>query len=398
MMMTKSKWSALMAAAILAAAIPARAQDSPQQTVSDVIGFLMTNQAVETSEIERDRDAADIARDTITRALLLNLTSVPLASSSSGFLYRLNPELGTVERATDSFGSFFVERALTAGRGRASFTIVTSTSGFSALDGFDLREGSLVTIATQFVDEPAPFDTEALTLRIRSNALTILGNVGVTDNFEIGAAVPLVDLSIEGERINLYRGNPFQQAAATASASGLADIAVRAKYTIFSNATAGVAVAGEVRLPTGDEENLLGAGSTAMRIIGIAAGERGRWTFAGNGGIVRGGVSDEWLFAGAVSGAVDPRFTVTGELSLRHIAELRPIQLTTAPHARIDDVNTLRLTAGDAGRTLTTAITGIKWNATGTLVLGAHIRWNIGDAGLTAPLTPSVSMEYAFSR
>ena len=40
---------------------------------------------------------------------------------SGAFVYRLNPELGTVERSTASFGPFFVERASTAGRGDVSF-------------------------------------------------------------------------------------------------------------------------------------------------------------------------------------------------------------------------------------------------------------------------------------
>src|SRR5687768_14728186 len=119
-----------------------------QGTISDVVAFLMTNQAVPTGDFERDRAAAEAARDTIAQTLLLNLTSVPIATSSSGFLYRLNPELGTVQRATESFGAFFTERALTPGRGRASFGITATTSEFGRLNGRDLRDGSLVTIAT----------------------------------------------------------------------------------------------------------------------------------------------------------------------------------------------------------------------------------------------------------
>ena len=61
---------------MMSAAVPARAQE----TVTDIIAFLMTNQAVRTADIERDRNAADTARDTITRALLVNLTTVPIAS------------------------------------------------------------------------------------------------------------------------------------------------------------------------------------------------------------------------------------------------------------------------------------------------------------------------------
>ena len=117
-------------------------------------------------DFERDRAAAETARDTITRALIVNLTTVPIATSSSGFLYRLNPQLGTVERATDSFGGFFIERALTPGNGRASFGISGTSSSFDQLDGQELRTGAFLTTADRFTDEPAPFDTDSLTLRI----------------------------------------------------------------------------------------------------------------------------------------------------------------------------------------------------------------------------------------
>lgn len=367
-----------------------------QSSVTDVIGFLMTNQAVPTADFERDRAAAETARDTITRALLLNLTTVPLASSSSGFLYRLNPELGTVERATESFGGFFVERPLTPGRGRVSVGVSGTTSAFDRLDGHSLRDGSLLTIANRFVDEPAPFDTEALTLRVRSSALTVFASVGVTDRLEIGGAVPFVRLTLEGERVNVYRGATFLQAGATATASGIADAAVRAKYTLVAARAGGVAVAGELRLPTGDEANLLGAGSAGVRVLGIAAVDEGAWTLSANGGFARGGVSDELTGSAAVTMAASPRVTVAAEFLARRIAELRPIGLSAAPHPTIDGVETLRLAGGAAGRTLMAGTAGVKWNLSGTLVLTSYVRWNFTNAGLTAPVSPSLGLEYAF--
>jgi hypothetical protein len=252
---------------VFACASPASAQRSQtplgSQTVADIVDFLMTNQAVQTGDFERDRAAAEAARDAVARALLVNLTSVPLASSSSGFLYRLNPSLGTMERTTQSFGSFFVERALTAGAQHASFGVSFFTTGFDRLGDLQLRDGSLVTTANQFRDETAPFDTEALTLRIRSSTVTVFGSFGVTDSLELGAALPLIHLTLDGERLNVYRGDPFLQASANASATGIGDAAVRAKYTLARSPAGALAAAAEVRLPTGDEENLLGAGKTA---------------------------------------------------------------------------------------------------------------------------------------
>src|SRR5688572_10272501 len=148
-----------------------------QSTVTDIVSFLVTNQSIPTGDAARDRAAAEAARDTITRALIVNLTSNPIATSSSGFLYRLNPELGTVERATQSFGAFFVERAFAPGNGRAAFGLSATTSSFDKLDDQSLRDGTLVTTGSQFPDEAAPFETESLTLRVKSSTMTAYASV-----------------------------------------------------------------------------------------------------------------------------------------------------------------------------------------------------------------------------
>jgi hypothetical protein len=367
-----------------------------QGTISDVVAFLMTNQAVPTADFERDRVAAEVTRETIARALLVNLTSVPIATSSSGFLYRLNPELGTVQRASESFGAFFTERALTPGRGRASFGISATTSEFGRLNGQDLRDGSLITIANTFRDEPAPFDTESLTLNLRTSTMTVLASVGVTDRLEVGGAVPFVRLTLVGERLNVYRGTPLIQASGSGTASGIADVALRAKYTLVSGARGGVAAAAELRLPTGDEANLLGAGSTSWRLTGVGSVDQGRLGLHGNAGIVRGGISNEFTFAGALSVAVQPRVTISAELYGRYVSELRDITLSAESHPTIIGVDTLRLSAGPSGTTLLIALTGFKWNIGGTLVLGGHIAWPLAERGLTATITPTLALEYAF--
>src|SRR3982074_2504318 len=108
--MTTTRRAGIAACCLLIAARPAAAQ-----TLSDVLTFLLTNQSVQTGSVDRDRDAAQATSDTISRALRANLATLPVTTSSGAFVYRLNPELGTVERATRSYGPFFVERALTAG-------------------------------------------------------------------------------------------------------------------------------------------------------------------------------------------------------------------------------------------------------------------------------------------
>ena len=385
---------ALTVLVALNVALPTAA--TAQGTVDDVIGFLVTNQAVPTGDFQKDQAAAQAARVAISRALLIDLTSVPLATASSGFLYRLNPALGTVERATDSFGAFFVERALTPGSGHASVGISTTTSSFDELDGKSLRDGALVTVANQFRDEAAPFDTESLILRIRSSTMTLFGSIGVGNRIEIGAALPLVKLTLDGQRLNVYRGATLIQATGNATASGLADLALRGKINLVASRSGGVAVAGELRLPTGDAANLLGAGKTSYRIMGIGSLESGPVAFHGNASVLTGGISSEFDFAGALSVAVHPRVTLSGETLVRRITDLHALDLVSAPHPTLIGVDTFRLAPAVDPQTLALVVTGIKWNVAHTLVIGGHLNWSLVHRGLTAPLTPTLALEYAF--
>ena len=387
----------ILSFAIALAAAPASAQTtSAQQTPADVISFLVTNQSIQTGDFQKDQAAAAATRDTIARALQVSLATVPIASSSSGFVYRLDPEIGTVSRVSDSFGTFFVERAATSGRGRVSFGASATTAGYDELDGANLRDGTLVTTSNRFTDESAPFDTDSLTLKIRTSTVTIYGSYGITDRLEIGGAVPFVQLDIDGSRLNVYRGQSFLQARGTASASGLADVALRAKYLVAGPRRAGFAAAGEVRLPTGNDEQLLGAGTMAVRLMGVGSVENARAGAHGNFAIVRGGVSDEVDVGGALSLAATPTLTIAGEVLVRRLSDVRQITTVAAPHPTIVGVVTERLLPGDTAQTLSSAVTGIKWNAHARMVLTGQVLWRIGQAGLTAPFVPSIALDYLF--
>src|SRR5690242_13442359 len=255
------------------------------QTLGDVLTFLVTNQSVSTGSVERDRAAALAASETISRALQANLATLPVASSSGAFVYRLNSELGTVQRPTQTFGPFFLERALTAGRGHASFGATVQQFHFTSLDGHNLRDGSLVTTANQFRDESAPFDVDSLTLNIDASVATLYGTVGVTDRMEVGFAAPMVSLRIDGSRVNTYRGRTFTQASGSGKALGFADMLLRTKYTLYTDETAAFAAAVDVRLPTGREQDLLGAGSTAVKFTAIGSMEAGPLSAHANAGI-----------------------------------------------------------------------------------------------------------------
>jgi hypothetical protein len=75
-----------------------------------------------------------------------------------------------------------------------------------------------------------------------------------------------------------------------------------------------VAAAVDLRLPTGREADLLGAGSASTRFSGIGSLERGRLSASGNAGVTVGGLATELNYDGAVAIAATPRVTIAGEL------------------------------------------------------------------------------------
>jgi hypothetical protein len=388
----------LTCALLLGWATRAPAQSVTNQSVADILTYLVTTSEVQTGSIERDRDAAHATSETISRALLANLATLPVTSSSGAFAYHLRPELGTVERATQSFGLFFLERALTAGRHQASIGLTFQHLRFTSLDGSNLRDGSLVTTANQFIDEAAPFDVDRLTLSINADIATLYGNIGLTDKVEVGFAAPMIALRLDGSRVNHYRGRTFTQARASAMAIGLADLVLRAKATVFNEEGAGLAAAADLRLPTGRERDLLSAGSPSLKLSAIGSLERGRYSVHANAGGSFGGLARELHYGGAVSMAASPHVTVNGEMLGRWLDSFGHIVATAAPHPKLIDVQTIRLTPDASTLQILTAVPGIKINLTDTWVLAANVSVPLTSGGLMSRYTPFVGLDYAFER
>jgi hypothetical protein len=367
-----------------------------QDSVSETLSFLLTNQSVTTGDFVKDREAAAATRDTISRMLLVDLATLPIGSSAGGFVYRFNPTLGSIERVTDSFGPILLNRTLTSGRGQKSVGINYRYARFDALDGRPLRDGTLVTTANRFTDEPEAFDVETVTLDISAHTTTFFGSYGVTDRLDIEAAVPVVRLTLEGERLNVYRGDVFLQASASSVVTGLADVLIRAKYAAWQAPDVGLGVHVDVRLPTGEEANLLGAGRAAFRVKAVASAERGRVGSHLEIGGVAGGAAEEFQFGGAIVLAATPQLSLVGELIGRRLDTSMHISDVAAAHPQIAGVETTRLLPQTTGTTTMTALAGFKWNVGRTWLLNASVLIPMTDAGLTARATPSIALDYTF--
>ena len=371
---------------------------SAQETVRDVLSFLVTNQAVVTDDFVKDQEAAAATRDTIFRFLQVELASLPISSSSGGFVYRLNPAVATMERVSDSFGPFFLERSLSSGRRQTSLGVSFRHSRFTTLDGRSLDDGTLVTTANRLANESRPFDVELLTLGIEANTVTLFGSYGLTDRLDVGAALPIVDLRVSGERQNTYRGSALQQAIGSAVVTGVADIALRAKYSVVQKRSVGLAANADLRLPTGSEDQLLGAGEATLYLSAIASVENRPVGWHFKGGFGKGGVSDEVNGGAAVVVSVTPRFNLVGEVSARRLSELARIGDSTAPHPLIPNVTTTRLLPLATGTSTGLAVAGFKWNLTGTWLFNGNVLFPLSEHGLTGQPTASIALDYTLER
>ncbi len=378
--------------------VTAATRASAQQSVTDVLTVLLTNRSIPTGDFVRDEQAAIDTRDILARFLVLESATVPISSSSGGFTYRLDPGLGTVVRSSDSFGPFFAERSLTAGRGQASFGVGYRTATFDNIDGRDLRDGTLVSTASSLRGEAAPFDIETVSLRIRTDTMTVTGNYGITDRLDLGGAIPFVRVDLEGERVDTYRGSRLVQATGSASASGLGDLVVRAKYNLVRDGASGVAVAGEARLPTGRDEDLLGAGRTSLTPRLIGSYEKERVGLHGELGYSFRDLSNALGYAVAVTVVAVPRLTLIGELSGLRLSGIGRLAETTQAHPSLVGVDTIRLSGVEQTTDRILAVAGFKWNVADTWLLTANVRRPLTVVGLNAGWVPTLTFDYSFGR
>jgi hypothetical protein len=337
----------------------------------------------------------------------LEVSTAPIGSSAGGFTFTFDPVTRSFSRAAPSFGPMFGERAVTAGPGRAGFGVNYIRTTYDRLDGIALSDGSLRTIVLRTGDTPVVAGTAEL--RIKTDTLVIFGNVALNSWFDASVAVPWVTLRVEGtHRI------ADQITSGAASASGLGDVAVRGKLRLHTTEQGGVALGVDLRLPTGDQAAMLGAGVTRTLVSGIwsstigglaphasagfeywsdpfeifdplqqAAVDAGRHGFTFNGGV-------EW--------ATTDRLTVNGELTGRTLRKggrldyrdvpMRgnPFGITSATVASVSPRGGSRMSL--AG--------GIKWNLAGTALLTANVLVPLNDTGLTDRFTPVIGLDWGF--
>ena len=368
------------------------------QLLGSKLSTLLTEQRTTSPVFTPDPAAAAATRDTVAGLFAVELSTLPIASSTGGFVYKLNPALGLVERASDGFGPFFTERLLRNSKRQTAIGFSFQHSDFSALQGADLERGTFPTNAARLAGSAVPFSVDTLSLELSGMTTTIFASYGVTDRFAVGGAVPIANVRFKGTRIRTVNGTSTLQSTQAASASGLGDVSVQARYVLAGETLRGVSVGGDLRFPTGREEDLLGAGDAAARVLAIGSWEEGRLAAHANAGAGFGGASKEVFWSTATTFAAAPRVTIVGELMGRRLSELALVSDVYQPHSLVAGIETMRWLTSERGIHTVFLVGGAKWNVARSWLLNTSLLIRVTDAGLRARVTPWISIDYAFER
>ncbi len=372
-------------------------------------------------------------------SLASQLAAIPLPSPASGFTYSLDPGLGVLKRSTQSFGPIYTERADTIGKHKFSVGINYQRFSFDTIEGVDL--GDVPAVFTH--DNPAPGGRADVvstqnSINISVDQATALFTLGLLDRLDVSLAIPIirVDMSVVSNA-TIYRigscpdptklpcspkthyfADPtvsdgigdhrvFSQSG---RASGIGDLVVRLKGTAIKTGHTGLALGADVRIPTGDEEKLLGSGAAAIKpflAFSFGAGKvaphlnagyswNGKSVLAGN--VLTGEkkrLPDEFVFAGGLDWGAAERLTVALDVLGRRVIDSPRLQSQT--FTALDGHTTrpdIRFVTGSFN--VVNGSFGVKFNPTGKLLVDLNVLFKLNDAGLRAKVTPFFGVEYSF--
>ncbi|MEP6573021.1 MAG: hypothetical protein ABJD11_10005 [Gemmatimonadota bacterium] len=226
----------------------------------------------------------------LSDAIAVNASNFPVSATSSGATFKFVG--GLPVKTSESSGPIFGERAQTMGRGR--FLMGANLSGirFKTIRGVPL-DNLLFNFTHQDVGNPGlgdpVFENDFIQVRmslfVDVTVSSFFVTYGLGDKIDLGFAVPLVHTSLQGRStaqifpfgtpaLHFFGGtsaNPILRAstATFGSSTGLGDVATRLKVNLTEHDHFSAAILADVRLPTGDEKQLLGAGKVSARGLAI---------------------------------------------------------------------------------------------------------------------------------
>jgi len=240
---------------------------------------------------------------------------LPLASPSSGITFTWNPAAKAFTSSTDSFGPILGERAETIGKYRVFLGFDYQFFDFKKLDGMSLKSLPVVlpqpddtttffknggtgpvcsATAPSTSNDPSSFlqcgyirdvIKTVNNVDLKIHQFTTFITFGLTNRIDVSVAIPIenVRMGVTSNATIVHNDSPtrFFHAFAPRSdcpafclqqtfsnfgtASGIGDITLRVKGTAWKGERAALGLGVDVRVPTGQQLDFLGAGAAGVR-------------------------------------------------------------------------------------------------------------------------------------
>jgi len=361
-------------------------------------------------------------------SLMQQLTSLPLPSPASGFTYRLDPGMGTLTRSAQSFGPVLSERAETIGRRKFTAGFSYQHFSFDKLEGIDLSSIPSVLNHVDIPNQDLPLEHDVITtntdIDLSVDEVTAFFTYGLTDRLDVSLAVPIVrtDLRIASTAtvqrigssndpmIHRFPGDESSlDETQSGTASGIGDIIVRVKGTVKKWEHAGFALVADVRLPTGDEEDLLGTGGWGFKPFAVMSFPYGRFSphvnigYQFNGDSVlagdpmtgtEGDLPDQFLYVAGLDVGLHPKVTVAFDFLGQRVIDSQRVQFGTYSSDGFTSPNITFIR--DQSFNQNSGAASVKLNPVRQLLVDFSLIFTLNDAGLRDNLTPIVGASYTF--
>lgn len=360
------------------------------------------------------------------------ITLLPFASPASGFVYVFNPALGAPTRSAESFGPILTERAETIGRRRFYFAVSYQYFSFDRLDGIDLKAMPAV---FRHEATTSPFGSDYIStstsIDLKVNQFTAFGTFGLTDRLDVSVAVPLMNVHLgavsDAKIVRLYTppagtpqphyfdasnpdGSTTNQYAANNTASGIGDVSFRVKWTVKRfEEHGGLALASDVRTPTGDAYNLLGSGAPGIRPFAALSFYTRRFAphfnlgYQWNGSSVlagrnilngdRGHLPNSLTYAAGADIGATRRVTFAFDVLADRVFKGTRVSRITGTDALGQTYQDVQVGRGSFN--MANGATGVKISLGRTLLLTANAIFRLNDAGLRARVVPLIGLSYS---
>jgi hypothetical protein len=336
------------------------------------------------------------------------LSQLPVAKPSGLILKFQN---GVLAPTNESLGPVFTDRAETIGRNRVFIGGTFQHFGFNSIDGTKLGNLPIILTYPPPPSSPSVYTVTTNRFDIKASQYAFLAAYGVTNHLDVSVVIPVERIAMSvGVNGVEYSQNvtplPFTEYV-PGSSSGIGDVLLGAKYTVLDKSKIVIAGALNVRVPSGDEFNFLGSGTTGVRPF-VVVSAHGRISphvslgYQWNGDSILNAntqgqkqqLPTDFFYSVGADGTLGHRFTLVADLLGRHF--FNSPRLTSPQSFQFLNVTASTVQPYTSSYTRNDLSLGVKAKVFSNLVVTGNVLIKLDNGGLRAIASPLVGLSYSF--